>query len=73
MERYPFLDLFVSLSRLFAAVFAIFAIVQAFQVWNLGFWHFALTLASGIVGAFFVLVGADALACFKAIEQNTRK
>lgn len=73
MERYPFLDLFVSLSRLFAAVFAIFAIVQAFQVWSLGFWYFALTLVSGLAGAFFVLVGADVLACFKAIEQNTRK
>jgi len=73
MDRFPFLDLYVSLARLFAALFLVLALVQAFQVWSLGFWPFVLTLGSGLVGAFFVLVGADVVACFKAIEQNTRK
>ena len=73
MDRFLFLDLYISLARVLAAVVALFALVQAFQVWSLGFWPFLITLGSGLVAAFFVLVGADVLACFRAIEQNTRK
>ena len=38
-----------------------------------GFWVFLGALATGFAMAFLILVGADVLACFKMIEENTRK
>lgn len=73
MPRFQFLELYIQLSRGLAALVALVGIVQAFQAWNFGFWAFLITLVSGLGMAFFILVGADVLACFKTIEENTRK
>ncbi len=73
MQRFQFLELYIQLSRGFAALVALVTVVQAFGVWSLGFWVFLGALATGFALAFLILVGADVLACFKAIEANTRK
>lgn len=73
MERFPFLQLYVRLARIVAGLLAVLGVIQAFQMWELGFWTFLLTLVTALVWAFLVLVGADLLACFKAIEENTRR
>jgi hypothetical protein len=73
MERFPFLGLFIRLATVFAAVVALVGIVQAFQLWELGFWMFLVTLVTAVGSAFMILVLADALDCFRTIEQNTRK
>lgn len=73
MPRFQFLEIYIQLSRGFAALVGLVGIVQAFQVWSFGFWPFLLTLGTGLGMAFMILVGADVLACFKTIEENTRK
>lgn len=73
MERFQFLDLYIRLARVLAGVVALVGLIQAFQVWDFGFFAFLITLVMGCVAAFLIMVGADLLACFKAIEQNTRK
>lgn len=73
MPRFQFLEIYIQLSRGLAALVALVGIVQAFQVWSLGFWMFLITLVTGLGMAFLILVGADVLACFKTIEENTRK
>ncbi|MBM4060354.1 MAG: hypothetical protein FJ265_04540 [Planctomycetes bacterium] len=73
MERFPFLELYIRLARVVAAVVAALAVLQAFSAWALGFFAFLATLVTGLLVAFLILVGADVLACFRAIEQNTRK
>jgi hypothetical protein len=73
MDRFPFLDLYIRFARIVAAVVAIGGIVQAFRLWDLGFFAFVLTLGVAVFWAFMILVGADVVACFKAIEANTRK
>ena len=73
MPRFQFLEIYIQLSRGLAALVALVGIVQAFQVWGLGFWMFLIALVTGLGMAFLILVGADVLACFKSIEENTRK
>jgi hypothetical protein len=73
MERFPFLDLYIRLARGLAALLAVLGIVQAFKVWDFGFWTFLFTLVTALMTAFMVLVVADLFACWRAIEQNTRK
>ncbi len=73
MPRFQFLEIYIQLSRGLAALVALVGIVQAFQVWSLGFWMFLIALVTGLGMAFMILVGADVLACFKTIEENTRK
>lgn len=73
MPRFQFLEIYIQLSRGLAALVGLVGIVQAFQVWSLGFWMFLITLVTGLGMAFLILVGADVLACFKTIEENTRK
>lgn len=73
MPRFQFLELYIQLSRGLAALVALVAVVQAFQVFHVGFFFFLLTLGTGLGMAFLILVGADVLACFKTIEENTRK
>lgn len=73
MERFLFLDLYIRLARVLAGVVALVGLIQAFQVWDFGFFAFLITLVMGILAAFLIMVGADLFACFKAIEQNTRK
>ncbi|MBL8728043.1 MAG: hypothetical protein JNM25_06405 [Planctomycetes bacterium] len=73
MQRFPFLDLYIRLARGLAGVLAVLGVVQAFKVWDLGFWAFLFTLVSALVTAFMVLVVADLFGCWKAIEANTRK
>jgi hypothetical protein len=73
MPRFQFLELYIQLARVFAGLVAIVGIVQAFDMWSLSFWAFLITLVMGFGWAFLILVGADVLACFKTIEENTRK
>jgi hypothetical protein len=73
MDRFPFLELYIRLARIAAGIVALLGVIQAFRVWDFGFWTFLLTLAMGFVWAFLILVGADVLGCFKAIEENTRR
>lgn len=74
MERYRFLELYIKLARVVAVVVAIVGVLYALNAWHFaGFWSFVLTLFVTLMWAFFVLVGADLLACFKDIEQNTRR
>jgi hypothetical protein len=73
MERFPFLDLYIRIARVLAIVVAVLGTVQAFKLWDLGFWTFVISLAMALGVAFMILVGADIVACFKTIEQNTRK
>lgn len=73
MPRFQFLELYIQLSRGVAALVALIGVIQSFRMWEFGFWAFAGTLVLGFVWAFLILVGADLLACFKSIEENTRK
>jgi hypothetical protein len=73
MERFPFLDLYIRIARILAVVVLVVGVIQAFRVWDFGFLTFLLALITACGAAFMILVGADLVACFKTIEQNTRK
>ena len=72
MEAFPFLQSYIRLSRALAGLVAVVGIIQSFELWQLGFLVFVGSVVMTLLWAFLILVGADVLACFRAIELNTR-